>query len=95
MPLRGKCVELSRVRICRSERLHRMQPPCNTHRRIALGLQILSALILGQTLCFKFSGAAESKFIFTTLGVEPWERTGTGVLELIAVGLLLIPGAAV
>lgn len=95
MPLRGKWIELSGVRIRRSGRLPRMQHPCKTHRRIALGLQILSALILGQTLFFKFSGAAESKFIFTALGVEPWGRIGTGVLELIAIGLLLIPGGAV
>ena len=34
---------------------------------------------------FKFSGAPESKFIFTTLGVEPWGRGAAGLLELIAV----------
>ena len=72
-----------------------MQHPCKTHRRIALALQILAALILGQTLYFKFSGAPESKFIFSTLGVEPWGRIGTGVLELVAVGLLLAPRGAI
>ena len=72
-----------------------MKHPCKTHQRVALGLQILSALILGQTLFFKFSGAPESKYIFSTLGAEPWGRIGTGVLELVAVALLLVPGGAV
>ena len=54
-------------------------------------LQILVALILFQTLFFKFSGAEESKYIFSTLGLEPWGRIGSGIAELIAVVLLLIP----
>lgn len=54
-------------------------------------LQVVAALILLQTLFFKFTGAEESKYIFTTLGIEPWGRIGTGVLELIAAGLLLTP----
>ncbi len=54
-------------------------------------LQIISAVILFQTLFFKFSGAQESVYIFTTLGIEPWGRIGSGVVELIAVVLLLIP----
>jgi hypothetical protein len=49
------------------------------------------AIILFQTLYFKFTGAEESKFIFTTLNLEPWGRIGSGVIELIAVILLLIP----
>ncbi len=53
--------------------------------------QLVAAVILGQTLFFKFTGAPESKFIFTTLGVEPWGRIGTGTLELVAVLLLLYP----
>jgi hypothetical protein len=51
--------------------------------------QILAAVILGQTLFFKFTGAPESKFIFSTLGVEPWGRLATGGLEAVAVVLLL------
>lgn len=54
-------------------------------------LQIATAAILGQTLFFKFSGAPEAVHIFTTLGVEPWGRIGTGVFEAIAVVLLLVP----
>jgi uncharacterized membrane protein YphA (DoxX/SURF4 family) len=54
-------------------------------------LQIIVAVILFQTLFFKFTGAEESKYIFTTLGIEPWGRIGSGIVELIAVVLLLIP----
>jgi uncharacterized membrane protein YphA (DoxX/SURF4 family) len=54
-------------------------------------LQIVVAAILFQTLFFKFTGAAESKYIFTKLGLEPWGRIGSGVVELIACMLLLYP----
>jgi len=54
-------------------------------------LRGLAALILLQTLFFKFSAAEESVYIFSTLGMEPWGRIGTGVAELIASVLLLIP----
>ncbi len=54
-------------------------------------LQIVAAIILFQTLFFKFAGAEESKYIFETVGMEPWGRIGSGVVELIAVLLLLIP----
>ncbi len=54
-------------------------------------LQIIVAVILFQTLFFKFTGAEESKYIFSTLGLEPWGRIGSGAVELIAVILLLIP----
>src|SRR5437867_11098632 len=54
-------------------------------------LQIIVALILFQTLFFKFTGAEESKYIFSKLGLEPWGRVGSGVVELIAVILLLYP----
>lgn len=62
-----------------------------TQTIISWTLQIILAAILFQTLFFKFSGAEESKYIFTTLGLEPWGRIGSGVVELIAVILLLIP----
>ena len=54
-------------------------------------LRILAAAILLQTLFFKFSGAEESIYIFSTLGVEPWGRIGTGIVELVASILILIP----
>jgi hypothetical protein len=50
---------------------------------------ILAALLLLQTLFFKFTGAPESVYIFNQLGIEPYGRIGTGVLELIISGLLL------
>jgi hypothetical protein len=54
-------------------------------------LQFVVAGILLQTLFFKFTGAAESVYIFSTLGAEPWGRIGSGVVELIAAILLLVP----
>lgn len=62
-----------------------------TQAVISWVLQIGVAIILFQTLFFKFTGAEESKYIFSTVGAEPWGRIGTGILELIAVVLLLIP----
>jgi putative oxidoreductase len=56
--------------------------------------RIVSAIILLQTLYFKFSAAPESVYIFTTMGVEPWGRIFTGVLELVASVLLIIPATA-
>lgn len=57
-------------------------------------VRIVVALILLQTLFFKFTGAKESVYIFTTLGAEPWGRIGSGVIELIAAILLLLPRTA-
>jgi len=58
---------------------------------VSWALQLLVAGILLQTLFFKFTGAAESVYIFSTLGVEPWGRIGSGIVELIASILLLVP----
>lgn len=54
-------------------------------------LRIIPAIILLQTLYFKFSGAPESVYIFSTLRIEPYGRIGSGIAELIAAVLLLIP----
>ncbi len=54
-------------------------------------LRIVAALILLQTLYFKFSGAEESIYIFTALGIEPYGRIGSGIAELIVAILILIP----
>lgn len=62
---------------------------CVRHEVVSWTFQALAAAILLQTLYFKFTGAPESKFIFSTLGIEPWGRFGTGVAELIAVVLLM------
>jgi putative oxidoreductase len=54
-------------------------------------LRGVAAVILLQTLFFKFTGAVESVYIFSTLGAEPWGRIGSGVVELVASVLLLLP----
>ncbi|MFZ0686941.1 MAG: hypothetical protein WAM89_15465 [Terriglobales bacterium] len=67
--------------------------------------RIVAALILLQTLFFKFTAAPESVYIFTNLGtfihsyfpsasiggVEVSARIGSGIVELIAAVLLLTP----
>ncbi len=58
---------------------------------LSWALRIVAALILLQTLYFKFTGHPESVELFTKLGVEPWGRIGTGIIELIASILLLVP----
>jgi putative oxidoreductase len=63
--------------------------------KIALILRLVASIILLQTLFFKFTGAPESKFIFGTLGIEPWGRWLSGVAELFASILLLIPATQV
>jgi putative oxidoreductase len=47
--------------------------------------------VLVQTLFFKFSAAAESVAIFTALHAEPWGRIGSGIIELLASLLLVVP----
>ncbi len=54
-------------------------------------LRILAAVILLQTLYFKFTAKPESVELFTILGMEPWGRIGTGIAELIASVFLLAP----
>jgi len=54
-------------------------------------LRIIPAVIFLQTLFFKFTAAPESVHIFETLGMEPYGRIGSGIAELIASILLLIP----
>ena len=54
-------------------------------------LRLLAAGIMLQTLYFKFTGHEQSVRLFTELGMEPWGRIGTGVLELVASILILYP----
>ena len=59
--------------------------------------RIVIAIILLQTLFFKFTGAEESKYIFSTLmgpELEAYGRIGSGVVELIAAILILIPSVS-
>lgn len=66
----------------------------NTTRLIDWISRIAIAVILLQTLYFKFTGHPESVALFTKLGVEPWGRIGTGVIELVTGILILIPATA-
>ena len=54
-------------------------------------LRLAAAIILLQTLFFKFTAAPESVYIFSKVGMEPWGRIGSGIVELIASILILIP----
>lgn len=58
---------------------------------IAWLLRLIAAIILLQTLYFKFTASEESVYIFSTIGMEPWGRVGSGVFELIAALLILFP----
>ena len=62
---------------------------------LSWGLQAVVAVILLQTLFFKFTGAPESVYIFSKLGAEPWGRIASGVFELVAAALLLFPRTVV
>ncbi len=69
-------------------------------KTISLICRGIAAVILLQTLFFKFTAAPESVYIFSKVGLEPWGRIGSGVVELIAALLLFVPrlhwlGAAV
>ena len=64
---------------------------CKTKTLLSWTFQLIAAVILFQTLFFKFTAAEESVYIFTTLGIEPWGRVASGMAELLAVVLLLIP----
>ena len=59
--------------------------------------RVVVAVILFQTLFFKFTGAEESKYIFSTLmgpALEAYGRIGSGIVELFAVIMLLTPSKA-
>lgn len=67
--------------------------------KLAWTLRLVPAILIGQTLLFKFSGAAESVALFSDLATKAFGkpelegvlRVGTGIVELITVVLLLIP----
>lgn len=54
-------------------------------------LQIIVAVILLQTLYFKFTAHPDSVHIFSAIHMEPWGRIGSGIAELILGLILLIP----
>lgn len=72
-----------------------MEPISKPLRVTSWVLQIVIAVILGQTLFFKFTGAPETKALFEVLGAEPIGRYATACAELLAVVLLLIPRTSV
>ncbi len=65
-----------------------------TQNIISWVAQVVAAIILVQTLYFKFTAAPESVYIFSTLGIEPIGRIGSGIAELVASLLLLVPRVA-
>lgn len=71
--------------------MHTASGPARAFAALSWALRLLVAGILLQTLFFKFTGAKESVYIFKTLGMEPWGRIGSGVVELIASLLILSP----
>src|ERR1043165_7995958 len=68
-----------------------MNSPTKMQTIFAWICSIAAAVILLQTLFFKFTAAPESVYIFTKVGLEPGGRIGSGIAELIAAILILIP----
>jgi len=66
----------------------------NAKKYVLWALQIVTSVILLQTLYFKFTAQPESVYIFSKIGTEPYGRIGSGVVELIAGILLLMPATA-
>ena len=66
-----------------------------SHRIISWILQLVVVVLIAQTLPFKFSAHPDSVALFTKLGMEPHGRIITGVVELLACLLLLIPASSV
>lgn len=60
-------------------------------KHLLLILLVIIAIILIQTLRFKFNGHPDSVYIFSKVGLEPYGRIGVGIVELIAGILLLVP----
>lgn len=58
--------------------------------KILLIIRILIAVILIQTLRYKFTAHPDSIYIFSKIGMEPFGRIGIGILELIAALLIII-----
>ncbi len=58
---------------------------------VSLVLRLTIAIILLQTLYFKFTAHPDSVYIFSSLGVEPWGRIALGIIELFTAFLILFP----
>lgn len=77
--------------IINNKRLLKMSSSIKFKSILSWFLRIVVVIILLQTLYFKFTGQPESVELFTKLGVEPWGRIVTGIMELVASILLLLP----
>ena len=64
-------------------------------KTIFWSIRLIPAIIMLQTLFFKFTAAPESVYIFSQLGLEPYGRIGVGVLELLAAALILVPKTSI
>ena len=61
------------------------------NKKILLIIRVVIAIILVQTLRFKFTAHPDSVYIFSQVGLEPIGRIGIGILELISAILILFP----
>ena len=76
---------------CVQPGVNNMESFTKAERILSWTCRIVAAVILLQTLFFKFTGAPESVYIFSKIGLEPWGRYGSGLAELTASILLLTP----
>ena len=81
------------------------RPTARWLKALSWACRLIAAVILLQTLFFKFTAAPESVYIFTKLGqflnhylpslsvdrVQVYARLGSGIMELFAAILLLVP----
>lgn len=65
------------------------------HRIISWILQIVVAVLLAQASVFKLISDPDTVSLFTKLGMEPHGRIMTGIFELLACILLLIPVSSI
>jgi len=59
--------------------------------KISFTIRFLVAIILLQSLYFKFGSHEQAIHIFSTLGVEPWGRFLIGGIELVLAIAILLP----
>lgn len=78
--------ELARARRRAYEPAETLSPG---QRKLSWVCRAIAATIMIETLFFKFTGAEESIYIFSKMGLESWWRYGQGIWELIASMLLL------
>jgi len=82
-------------RRCKLEKIYQLNSNKMKKALFIWIIKLIAVVILIQTLYFKFLGAEESIYIFSTLGIEPYSRIGAGIVELTASILILIPRTTV